>query len=80
MNQGQDNRPVSDEEYFKDKKESQPAKYTAKDSVFTDLFRDKKYLLQLYQALHPEDKTATDRKSTRLNSSHTMQSRMPSSA
>ena len=60
MNQGQDNRPVSDEEYFKDKKESQPAKYTAKDSVFTDLFRDKKYLLQLYQALHPEDKTATE--------------------
>ena len=43
MNQGQDNRPVSDEEYFKDKKESQPAKYTAKDSVFTDLFRDKKF-------------------------------------
>ena len=27
-----------------------------KDSVFTDLFRDKKYTLQLYKALHPEDK------------------------
>ncbi|MCC8137817.1 MAG: hypothetical protein LIO76_07085 [Clostridiales bacterium] len=36
------------------------AKYTAKDSVFTDLFRDKKYLLQLYQALHPEDTAATE--------------------
>ncbi len=36
------------------------AKYTAKDSVFSDLFRDKKYLLQLYQALHPEDKEATE--------------------
>ncbi len=36
------------------------AKHTAKDSLFTDLFRDKKYLLQLYQALHPEDKTATE--------------------
>ncbi len=35
-------------------------KHKAKDSVFTDLFRDKKYLLQLYQALHPEDKTATE--------------------
>ncbi|MCD7765998.1 MAG: hypothetical protein LUH53_05700 [Lachnospiraceae bacterium] len=35
-------------------------KYTAKDSVFSDLFRDKKYLLQLYQALHPEDKEATE--------------------
>ncbi len=36
------------------------AKYTAKDSVFTNLFRDKRYLLQLYQALHPEDTTATE--------------------
>ena len=31
------------------------AKYTAKDSVFTTIFRDKKYLIQLYRALHPED-------------------------
>ena len=31
------------------------AKYTAKDSVFTTLFQDKKYLMQLYRALHPED-------------------------
>lgn len=30
-------------------------KRKAADSVFIDLFRDKKYLLQLYQALHPED-------------------------
>ncbi len=36
------------------------AKYTVKDSVFTDLFRDRKYLLQLYQALHPEDTEATE--------------------
>ena len=33
------------------------AKYTIKDSVFTSLFSDKKYVLQLYKALHPE---ATD--------------------
>ena len=26
-----------------------------KDSVFTDLFQNKKYLLQLYKTLHPED-------------------------
>lgn len=26
-----------------------------RDSVFTNLFQDKKYLLQLYKALHPED-------------------------
>ena len=30
-----------------------------KDSVFTDLFRDKKYTLELYKALHPEDKSVT---------------------
>ena len=32
----------------------------AKDSVFSDLFSDMKYLLQLYQALHPDDTTATE--------------------
>lgn len=30
-------------------------KRTVKASVFEDLFSDKEYLLQLYQALHPED-------------------------
>ena len=31
-----------------------------KDSVFTNLFQDKKYLLQLYKALHPEDPDVTE--------------------
>lgn len=31
-----------------------------KDSVFTNLFQDKKYLLQLYKALHPEDRNVTE--------------------
>lgn len=31
-----------------------------KDSVFTNLFQDKKYLLQLYKALHPEDSNVTE--------------------
>lgn len=31
-----------------------------RDSVFTNLFQDKKYLLQLYQALHPEDCEVTE--------------------
>ena len=35
-------------------------KRTAKDTVFTSLFRDKGYLLQLYQALHPEDTSAKE--------------------
>lgn len=40
------------------------AKYTIKDSVFTSLFQDKKYLLQLYKALHPEDTDITQDKLT----------------
>ena len=39
--------------------ESMP-KLKIKDSVFTNLFQDKKYLLQLYQALHPEDCSVTE--------------------
>jgi hypothetical protein len=35
-------------------------KRTAKNSVFLDLFQDKKYLLKLYQTLHPEDTDATE--------------------
>lgn len=35
-------------------------KRTIKDSVFTDLFGIKKYLFQMYQALHPEDKETTE--------------------
>ena len=36
------------------------AKHTIKDSVFGNLFADKKYLLQLYQTLHPEDLDVTE--------------------
>ena len=36
------------------------AKHTIKDSVFTNLFQDKKYLIQLYRALHPEDTETTE--------------------
>ncbi|NLL37617.1 MAG: hypothetical protein GX256_08880 [Fretibacterium sp.] len=35
-------------------------KRTIKASVFSDLFSQKKYLLQLYQTLHPEDTTTTE--------------------
>ena len=35
-------------------------KGTVKDSVFRDLFGDRKYAFQLYQALHPEDVDATE--------------------
>ncbi len=36
------------------------AKRTAKNSVFLDLFQDKKNLLKLYKTLHPEDTAATE--------------------
>jgi hypothetical protein len=36
------------------------AKRTAKNSVFLDLFQDKKNLLALYRTLHPEDTEATE--------------------
>ncbi len=47
---------------MKEKEIYRPAnvKHTVKDSVFTDLFEDKKYLIQLYRALHPEDTKATE--------------------
>ncbi len=32
----------------------------AKDTVFTDLFGNTKYTLQMYRALHPEDNTVTE--------------------
>ena len=36
------------------------AKYTIKDSVFMDLFKNIKYTFQLYKALHPEDRDVTE--------------------
>ena len=35
-------------------------KRNIKDSVFTDLFKIKKYSLELYKSLHPEDKDVTE--------------------
>ena len=35
-------------------------KWTAKDSVFCDLFEKRKYTLQLYQTVHPEDTDVTE--------------------
>ena len=41
-------------------KVEEAAKHTIKDSVFTNLFQDKKYLSQLYKTLHPEDTEVTE--------------------
>lgn len=43
-----------------------------KDSVFTNLFRDKKYLLQLYQALHPEDYGVTEENLADITLNHVL--------
>ena len=39
---------------------SKTLKRTVKDSVFTDLFGQKRYLMQLYRSLHPEDAEADE--------------------
>lgn len=43
-----------------------------KDSVFTNLFQDKKYLLQLYKALHPEDEHVTEEEIEDVTLKHVM--------
>lgn len=45
--------------FFTDANKKIAVKYKIKDSVFTNLFKDKKYLLQLYKTLHPEDTEVT---------------------
>ena len=51
---------LKNEQNKKSISETEIAKYTIKDSVFTNLFQDKKYLIQLYRVLHPEDQDATE--------------------
>ena len=41
-------------------KRTRKLKRNIKDSIFTQLFKEKKYLLELYKCLHPEDKTVTE--------------------
>ena len=45
-----------------DKKQAEgmSAKRNIKDCVFTNMFGDKKYLIQMYKALHPEDTETTE--------------------
>lgn len=46
------------------KEEKQIVRYTVKDSVFASLFQDKKYLIQLYRTLHPEDTETSEEQLT----------------
>lgn len=54
-------------------------KRTIKDSVFTNLFQDKKYLLQLYKALHPEDTDITEDKLTDITIKNVLTDNIPES-
>jgi len=45
-------------------------KSNVKDSIFCNLFRIKKYLLQLYQSLHPEDTSMTEEGLENITISH----------
>ncbi len=47
-------------------------KHKIKDSVFTNLFQDKKYLLQLYRALHPEDSDVTEEEIADITIKHVL--------
>ena len=47
-------------------------KHKIKDSVFTNLFQDKKYLLQLYKALHPEDCNVTENEIADITIKHVL--------
>ena len=47
-------------------------KHKIKDSVFTNLFQDKKYLLQLYKALHPEDSDVTEEEIADITIKHVL--------
>ena len=58
------------------------------DTILKNFWRDNRHFADLFnavffngeQVLKPQDLTEADRKSTRLNSSHIEESRMPSSA
>ena len=43
-----------------EEKEERVVKHTVKDSVFTSLFKEIRYLIQLYRARHPEDSETTE--------------------
>ncbi len=51
---------LEEEQNVSTNKENSVVKHTVKDSVFTNLFKEKKYLVQLYQALHPDGVGVTE--------------------
>ena len=56
MEMGESNKAAIQGQEF----ENLRVKWAAKDSVFCDLFEKRKYALQLYQTVHPEDTDVTE--------------------
>lgn len=56
------------------RKDEEAVNYVVEDSIFTDLFKDRKYLIQLYQVIHPEDKDVTQEQLLYITIHNTIQS------
>lgn len=60
VQQGPDGQGIEAVEMPESETKKSDVKTTSKDSVFHDLFGNRKYALQLYQAIHPEDTDVTE--------------------
>ena len=60
VQQGPDGQGIEAVEMPESETKKSDVKTTSKDSVFRDLFGNRKYALQLYQAIHPEDTDVTE--------------------
>ena len=60
VQQGSDELGIEAVEMPEPETKKSDVKTTSKDSVFRDLFGNRKYALQLYQTIHPEDSDVTE--------------------
>ena len=60
VQEGSDEQGIEAVEMPESETKKSDVKTTSKDSVFRDLFGNRKYALQLYQAIHPEDTDVTE--------------------
>ena len=60
VQQGPDGQGIEAVEMPESETKKSDVKTTSKDSVFRDLFGNRKYALQLYQTIHPEDSDVTE--------------------
>ena len=77
-NQAKEKQSKAEDEYFRNNKKA--IRDSGKEDEFQKARGDKNKMAVLMASIDPKNKGKTDRKSTRLNSSHRNTSRMPSSA